>query len=158
MVSSMKYARVIFCSRDCTYRAPVAAEVLRKKMEDIPGLKHIRVSARGRVVMFPEPVNGKAVAIGRSKGLDLEKYTAIAIEKQDFHVETLVLVMTEADKKKIYDTYDNAINVYTLKEFVGLTGDIEMPFGKSLADYGESFNQLQQLATEVAEKILQIQN
>lgn len=154
----MKYSRIIFCSRDCTYRAPVAAEVLRRKLEQCQENKNIRISARGRVVLFPEPVNGKAVAIGRSKGYDLEKYTAAGLKACDMGVETLVLVMTEADKQKVYDNFDSAINVYTIKEFIGAAGDVEIPFGKSLADYGESFNQIEQLVGQVAEKILQIEN
>ena len=151
----MKYERIIFCSRDCTYRAPVAAEVFRKRVEGRMPQDGISVSAKGRVVMFPEPVNGKAVAIGRSKGYDLEKYTAEELSRDDLGIDTLVLVMTAADKMKVYDTYDNAINVYTIKEFLGVTGDVEIPFGKSLADYGESFNQIEKLVIQVAEKILQ---
>lgn len=151
----MKYDRIIFCSRDCTYRGPVAAEIFRRSIEGRIPQDSISISAKGRVVMFPEPVNGKAVAIGRSKGYDLEKYTAEGLSRDDLGIDTLVLVMTEADKMKVYDTYDNAINVYTIKEFLGAAGDVEIPFGKSLADYGESFNQIEQLVIQVAEKILQ---
>lgn len=158
MGSNMKYKRIIFCSRDCTYRAPVAAEVLRRQLEQRQGNGNIRISARGRVVLFPEPVNGKAVAIGHSKGYNLERYTAVELEARDMGVETLVLVMTEADKQKVYDNFESAINVYTIKEFIGAAGDVEIPFGKSLADYGESFNQIEQLVGQVADKILQIEN
>ncbi len=154
----MKYKRIIFCSKDCTYRAPVAAEILRRQLQQLKDVGNIRISARGRVVLFPEPVNGKAVAIGHSKGYDLEKYTAAELEACDMGEETLVLVMTEADKQKVYDNFDSAINVYTIKEFIGAAGDVEIPFGKSLAEYGESFNQIEQLVGQVAEKILQIEN
>ena len=154
----MKYKRIIFCSKDCTYRAPVAAEILRRQLQQLKDVGNIRISARGRVVLFPEPVNGKAVAIGHSKGYDLEKYTAVELEARDMGAETLVLVMTEADKQKVYDNFDSAINVYTIKEFIGAAGDVEIPFGKSLAEYGESFNQIEQLVGQVAEKILQIEN
>ena len=149
----MRYKRVVFCSRDCTYRAPVAAEIFKKCFDEDEQLKDIDIVARGMVVMFPEPVNGKAVAIGKSKGYDLTGYSAKAIEKSDFSIENLVLVMTEMDKKKVYDSYENAINVYTIKEFTGVAGDIDIPFGRSLADYGENFNVLEDLTRQVAEKI-----
>lgn len=156
MVSSMRYNRVVFCSQDCTYRAPVAAEVLKKCFEQREESRRPEIDAKGMIVMFPEPVNGKAVAIGKSKGYDLTGYSASAIERQDFSVDTLVLVMTEIDKKKVYDTYENAINVYTIKEFIGAAGDIDIPFGKSLADYGENFNVLESMIVKAAEKIKEL--
>jgi hypothetical protein len=61
--------------------------------------------------------------------------------------------MTEFNKFKIYDLFVNAINVYTVKEFLGAAGDIEIPFGKNLSAYGESFMQLEELINQVAVKI-----
>lgn len=147
---------MVFCSGDGTYRAPVAAEVLKRCFQKNEAMKNVNISAKGMLVMFPEPVNGKAVAIGKSKGYDLSEYSAKGIEKDDFSIETLVLVMTEMGKKKIYDTYENAINVYTIKEFIGAAGDIDIPFGKGLADYGENFNQLEDLIEQVADKLMKI--
>ena len=152
-VSNMRYKKVVFCSNDCTYRAPVAVEVFKRKLDKMGLLEQIEVVAKGMLVMFPEPVNGKAVAIGKSKGYDLTKYRALAIDEEDFSIDTLVLAMTEVSKQKLYDTYTNAINVYSVKEFIGVTGDVDMPFGKGLADYGENFSQLEELIEQVAEKI-----
>lgn len=150
----MRYSKVIFCSRDCTYRAPVAAEILLKKLvgTTLDGL--IAIEAKGMMVMFPEPVNGKAVAIGKSKGYNLDQYAACEIADTDFGIDTLVLVMTDKGKRRVYDVYASAINVYTIKEFVGLSGDIGIPFGMGLSDYGESFNQLEELVGQVANKLL----
>ena len=91
----MRYKKVVFCSNDCTYRAPVAAEVLKRKLNTMGLLGQIEVVAKGMLVMFPEPVNGKAVAIGKSKGYDLTKCRAKGIGEEDFSIDTLVLAMTE---------------------------------------------------------------
>lgn len=152
----MRYEKVIFCSKDCTYRAPVAAEVLKKTLLEKSQLTEMLVEAKGMTVMFPEPVNGKAVAIGKSRGYDLESYIAMQITGDDLSIDNLVLVMTVADKKKLYNEYTNAINVYTISEFVGETRDIEMPFGLSLADYGENFKQLENLIEKLADKLINI--
>ncbi len=153
----MRYKKVVFCSDDCTYRAPVATEILKKNLEEIGLLEQIEVVAKGMLVMFPEPVNGKAVAIGKSKGYDFSKCRASAVGEEDFSIDTLVLTMTEVSKKKLYDCYVNAINVYTVKEFIGAAGDIDIPFGKGLADYGENFAQLEDLINQVAKKIATLQ-
>lgn len=153
MVNSMRYKKVIFCSSDCTYRAPVAAEILKKNLANMGLTGQIEVIAKGVLVMFPEPVNGKAIAIGKSRGYDFSKCRASAISNQDFSSDTVVLTMTEFNKFKIYDLFVNAINVYTVKEFLGAAGDKEIPFGKGLSSYGESFIQLEELISQVAEKI-----
>lgn len=152
----MRYNKVIFCSKDCTYRAPVSAEILKKTLADKKELLDITIEAKGMTVMFPEPVNGKAVAIGKSKGYNLENYVASQISDTDFSMDMLILVMTDRDKRKLYDEYTSAINVYTITEFVGEAGDIEMPFGMSLADYGENYNQLESLVRQVADKLIDI--
>lgn len=154
----MRYEKVIFCSNDCTYRAPVAAEILRKTLQEKSQLTDIAIEAKGITVMFPEPVNGKALAIGKSKGYNLEKYVAASISNTDFHMNTLVFVMTDIDKTKLYDRYIEAINVYTIKEYLGMSGDIEMPFGLSLAKYGENFNRLEELVCQLADKLIYINN
>lgn len=153
MVNSMKYKKVIFCSSDCTYRAPVAAEIFKRSIARLGLSGQIDVVAKGVLVMFPEPVNGKAIAIGKSRGYDLSECRASAIGNYDFSSSTVVLTMTEFNKFKIYDLFVNAINVYTVKEFLGAAGDIEIPFGKNLSAYGESFMQLEELINQVAVKI-----
>lgn len=37
----------------------------------------------------------------------------------DFGDDILVLVMTDLLKKKVYDEFENAVNVYSIREFAG---------------------------------------
>ena len=149
----MRYDKIIFCSSDCTYRAPAAAEILKKNISDNKHMDDVVVEAKGMVVLFPEPVNGKVLAISRSKGYDLDEYVAESLLETDFDIRHLVIVMTEDSKQKLYDTYTNAINVYAIKEFVGEQGDIDIPFGGNLADYGESFSELERIVKLMIAKL-----
>lgn len=150
----MKYDKIIICSKDGTYRAPVAAEALKKALKEKNYGVDIEIQARGVVVLFPEPVNGKAVAIGKSKGYDLENLQSEPLCEQDFCSENLILVMTDMGKKTVYDTFVKAINVYTVKEFIGIAGDVEIPFGMPLGNYGDSFNYIEELMSQVADKLI----
>ena len=65
----------------------------------------------------------------------------------------LVLVMTDKMKKKIYERYINAVNVYTIKEFIGSAGDVDIPYGKSITEYKDNFVFIETLINEVIKKI-----
>ena len=57
----------------------------------------LEVISRGLVVLFPEPMNPKAVAILKSRGLEPLHEYSMALEPEDLDSETLVITMTEAE-------------------------------------------------------------
>ena len=87
----MRYNKIIFVSQDDTYRSPVAATILKRKIKN----KDVVVESRGMVVLFPEPANAKGVEVAKNNGLNLLRHTATQISAEDFGVDVLVLVMTE---------------------------------------------------------------
>lgn len=145
----MRYSKIIFVSQDDTYRAPVAATILKRKI----GNKDIKIESRGLVVHFPEPANPKGVEVAKAHGLNLSRHTARQLTEMDFGVDILVLVMTERGKQKIYDRFVKAVDVYSVKEFVGSTGDVDIPYGKSIEEYEDNFLFIETLINEVIKKI-----
>ena len=57
-------------------------------------------------------------------------------------------------KQKIYDTFDKAINVFTLSELAG-EGDVEVPdpYGKGVEEYNKCFEQLYSYVEKVVKVI-----
>lgn len=151
----MKYKKIIFVSLDNTYTS-VAAEYIAKKLIKENDL-NIEVCSRGMVVLFPEPVNSKGVAIGKSRGYNMEEHMSQELTVEDFDVETLVLVMTEKISEEIYEKYADAMNVYIIKKFIGSYGNIEAPYGKSLQDYGEDFSKMEKIVEGVVSKIIEME-
>lgn len=142
----MKYEKIIFVSRDGTYRAPVSAAIMKKCIGS-----EAKVESRGLVVLFPEPINPKAVTTATSHGYNITQSVSEMLTEQDFNIDTLILVMTERIKQQIYDNFKNALNVYSLKEFTRGQGDIESPFGRSVEEYMENFEQLDEWVKKAAE-------
>mgnify|MGYP000220109467 CR=1 FL=1 len=62
--------------------------------------------------------------------------------------------MNQSMKQKIYESYDRAINVYTLGEFAG-AGETEIadPYGRGIDEYNQCFEQLYVLIEKAAEII-----
>ncbi len=142
----MKYEKIIFVSKDGTFRAPIAAAVMRKHIK-----QSVIVEAKGLVVLFPEPINPKGVTTAISGGYNPRETVSVMLSEEDYNIKTLILVMTEKIKQQIYDNYKTAVNVYSLKEFAGGQGDIETPFGRNMEEYGECFAQLEEWVIKAAE-------
>ena len=79
---------------------------------------------------------------------------SVQIANEDFSIDTLVLTMNSSMKQKMYDTFDKAINVFTLGEMAG-EGDVEVPdpYGKGLEEYNKCFEQLYSLVAKVIDVI-----
>lgn len=145
----MQIRKIVFISEDNTFTSPAAEAIARDKYK----ADNIELASRGLVVLFPEPANPKGVTIAKSRGVDMEKHTATPADGQLFAPDVLVLTMTNKSKNAIYERYDTAVNVYTIKEYVGETGDIDTPYGKGLKEYGECYNQIESYVGKVLRKL-----
>ena len=125
-----KYDRLIFVSNSDTCRGPMAEAILKSKFL----LSELEVESRGLVVLFPEPVNQKAEAILASHGLTMKDHTAKMLEQEDFDERTLILVMEDALKQRIFQEHENVQNTWQLSEYIKEETDVTEPVGGSLAD------------------------
>ncbi len=133
-----KYDRLIFVSNSDTGRGPMAEAILKSKFL----LSELEVESRGLVVLFPEPVNQKAEAILASHGLTMKDHTAKMLEQEDFDERTLILVMEDALKQRIFQEHENVQNTWQLSEYIKEETDVTEPVGGSLADYGACYELL----------------
>ena len=105
-------------------------------------LSELEGESRGLVVLFPEPVNQKAEAILASHGLTMKDHTAKMLEQEDFDERTLILVMEDALKQRIFQEHENVQNTWQLSEYIKEETDVTEPVGGSLADYGACYELL----------------
>ena len=120
------YNKIIFVCVGNTCRSPMAATIM------LHFLPEFRIESRGMVVLFPEPYNPKAVAVAARHNM----------------------IMHASMKQKIYDTYNEAINVYTLSEYAGV-GDYEVadPYGRGIDEYNKCFEELYSLVEKAAQVV-----
>lgn len=144
-----KYDRVIFVSSDDTCKGPMAEGVMKGLIKG----RALTTASRGLVVLFPEPINPKAAAAAKSCGVSLFHPSSIPFREQDLGERSLILTMTEQQKRLIYEQYESAINVYTINEFLDGEGDMEDPAGGELSAYVDCFERISVLVKLVAEKL-----
>jgi len=135
-----KLERIIFVGRSGTCREPMAMGILK----DILPKEEIEVFARGLVVSFPEPMNGKAEAVLISNGINLKDFTSKELTNEDITERTLILTMERKQREKVLANFDNTHieNVYVLTDFVGEELEIFNPYGGNLQSYGLCYESL----------------
>ena len=133
-----KFQRLIFVDENDTTLGPMAEAIMRKKYL----LEPMEICSRGLVVLFPEPVNQKAEAVLVSNGLTAKEHTAAQLDQEDIDETTLILTMKEEYKGRIWSTYEKALNVYTLAEYLHLSGDLPELYGEPLTSYGKCYELL----------------
>ncbi len=145
-----EYDKLIFVSTGNTAVSPMAEAILQElfKLEDI------LIESKGLVVLFPEPINPKAEAVLVSQGLSMKDHMSVAFSKDDFDERTLILAMDDTQKEKIVNDFGDT-NVYTLPEFIGSPDKIPDPYGRGVSEYGQCYEQLKAMVTQLAEKLKQ---
>ncbi len=113
----------------------------------------IKAISRGLVVLFSEPSNPKAEIVLKSHNLELAGHISKPLKQSDIDENTLILTMTEKQKISVIETFEYTDNVYTIKEFVGETGDVTDPYGGTLLDYEECYVELARLVKKTVYKL-----
>ncbi len=144
-----RYSELIFVCTGNTCRSPMA-EVIYKSLDKESDIK---VISRGLVVLFAEPINPKADVILKKHDLEISKHISKSLKASEINEKTLILTMTDAHKDKIIDNYPNAMNVYSIKEYVGEVGDVVDPYGGTLVEYEDCYVELSRLVKKTVYRI-----
>lgn len=145
----VRYERLIFVCTENTCRSPMA-EALFKSMQTEDD---IEVLSRGLVVLFQEPMNPKVEVVFNNHDLHISGHIAKQFKVHEYNEHTLILTMTMNQKLKLNEEFGITENVYTLKEYVGETGDVLDPYGKTLIEYEECFGELVRLVKKTIYQI-----
>lgn len=149
-----EYDKLTFVSHSDTCRGPMAEALIQEKLL----LEDILIDSKGMIVLFPEPVNPKAQEVLAQNGLSVEGHEAAPLTVDDFDERTLILTMEKGEKTKILEEYkEAALNVYTLTEYCGQSGDVYNPLGKDIPEYRQCLEILKAL-TEKAAAVIKEEN
>lgn len=144
-----RYRKVIFVCMDNICRSIMAEAV----MNSVNKQHMVEVESRGLVVLFPEPMNPKAVAILKNYQMKPSRESSLALQPSDVTEGTLVLTMTAYECEQAKELLGPEAEVHTIGDFAGKPGDIGEPHGGTLAEYGACYEYID-LMVKIAAEII----
>lgn len=143
-----KWERIIFVGSSGNCREPMAMAI----MKNLYAQEEIEVLARGLVVSFPEPINGKAEAVLVRNGITLGEFSSKQLSQEEITEHTLVLTMERKQREKILEHFPMAY-VYVLTDYVGDELEIINPYGGKLQSYGLCYETLQKSIKKLGKRL-----
>ena len=143
------YDRIIFVCEGNHSKGPIAETIYKSLTEN----ESIPAISRGLVVLFSEPVNEKAVSVLENHGLTCAVEFSKELTKDDITENALILTMTDKQKKQAIDKYEIENDIFSIKEFNGEEGEVKDPYGGTLVDYEECYNELLRLIKKTIYKL-----
>lgn len=144
-----QYQKLIFVCTENTCRS-MMAETIFNSIEKAP----VKACSRGLVVLFPEPMNPKAVAVLKSHQLECKKECSEPLCAEDIEPDTLILTMTEREVVGVKECLpEEEYDVSTIRAFTGQKGDVAEPHG-ALTEYGVLYEHIDLLVKMIAEILL----
>ena len=148
-----QWKRILFVSTTNTARGYMAEGLMKKELYK-RGIKDIQVTSRGMIVLFPEPINPKAVLVMNNNEIPVdEEYQASALTEEDIEQADLILTMTQEQKEKIIQEYQYTKDIYTVKELGREQGEVLDPYGNDLIDYEYCCRELARLIEKIVDTI-----
>ena len=145
------YDKLIFVSESDTATGPMAEAILQREFL----LEDILIVSKGLVVLFPEPVNPKTEEVLSLAGLTSGDHMSKPLGQEDFDERTLILTMSMEQQDKIYSEYENPVNVFALRAYIGADDEVFDPYGGTLEDYQKCYEQLNTMLDRLSELLLQ---
>ena len=143
------YDRIIFVCEGNHSKGPMAETIYKSLTEN----ESIPAISRGLVVLFSEPVNEKAVSVLENHGLTCAVEFSKELTKEDITENALILTMTDKQKKQAIDKYEIENDIFSIKEFNDEEGEVKDPYGGTLVDYEECYNELLRLIKKTIYKL-----
>ena len=148
-----KFRKVVFICMDNTCCSIMAEAIMRGLLTGKEETASFVVASRGLVVLFPEPLNPKVLEVLHENQLYASKRATQELSLGDIGGDTLLLTMTDQEKRMAQERFPTALNLYTLREFVGETGDIREPYGGSIQEYASMYEHLDLMVKMAAQRM-----
>ena len=138
-------------------RSPMAAALLRRRLEEDPQREGWRVISAGTWASEGRPASAYAIAEMTERGIDIRTHRSRSVTEALMEQADLVLVMTPDHAEALSAAFpDQKDKIYLLSEMVGQTYGISDPYGGTRLEYSYIAQELEQLVDDGYERIVSL--
>jgi len=133
---------ILIVGTNNTTRSYMAEAVFARLLEE-QGFDDVKLSSRGLVVLFPEPVNPRAAQAAGDAGYKMKEFQATKLTGADIEDADLIFTVTPEEKERVIIDFSEELGgmdkVFTISEAAREPVGIPNPYGKETEDYATCF-------------------
>ena len=147
------FMKIMFVCTGNICRSAMAEKMLKNKIQDKRDL-HIQVFSSGISAYNGDTPTYEALKVMREEyGIDMTAHKATHVSCSNIEEMDKILCMTNSHKRTLIAMYPQISDrIYTIKEYVGLEGDVLDPYGGTIEVYHHCAKQLDEYTTLIIEK------
>lgn len=138
-----------------TTRAPMAAFIMKKNIDEMGLDLPFEILARGLFQHFPEPLNPKSDAVLIGNGINTEGYRSEKFSDDEVTDKTIIFAMDNNARDILLSSYSSTDedNTFVLAYFVGEELETLNPYGEPIMTYGLCYEALKATTGKLIGKI-----
>lgn len=146
--------KVMFVCTGNTCRSPLAEAMLRRMLAD-RHVDGVTVASAGTGASPGAPASEGSYLVALEDGVDLSAHRAQTLTPELASAADLILTMSRSHRQRLGELgYGD--RTFLLGEYAGRSGaaaEVDDPYGGSLSDYRDTYNQLKELLSAVVQRL-----
>ncbi|HZJ84799.1 MAG TPA: low molecular weight protein arginine phosphatase [Syntrophomonadaceae bacterium] len=137
-----------------TCRSPMAQALLADIWQKGPRKKQLNLISAGVFTFDDMPASAEAIQVMQESNIDISGHRSKQVTEELLASADLILTMTESHRQRILEMFpEYAAVIHTITAYIGHDDEVADPFGRGLAAYYDTLEQLEAIMDQLVDKL-----